>query len=276
MPTNKMLLRQLLNHKRTLIRVRTMSSATGIVWPKHLAAGSECPPLEEDVVTFYNMKFCPYAHRTLLVLIAKYIPYTMVNVHLKSKPDWFLAKNPLGKVPVIQFGDTILYESLVVSEFLDDVFPGPQLLPLEPLGRTKAKMLVELFTPISLAMVKFFFAKTEEDRTRRIAQLHSGLEVTEIELGRIQTNYLSGPETPMFTDYMVWPWFERIEGLHLLVPGATAQDILPKSRFPRQVEWLERMKEDPVVASCQIEAKYHVEFFKSLASGTPDYDMPVS
>ena len=43
-------------------------------WAKHLAAGSECPVFAKDKLTFLNMRFCPYAQRTQLVLDAKKIP----------------------------------------------------------------------------------------------------------------------------------------------------------------------------------------------------------
>jgi glutaredoxin len=36
--------------------------------------GSECPPLKENQLRLYNMRFCPYAQRAKLVLAAKNIP----------------------------------------------------------------------------------------------------------------------------------------------------------------------------------------------------------
>lgn len=41
---------------------------------KHLAAGTVPPKTDPAQVTFYNMRFCPYAQRTALVLMAKNIP----------------------------------------------------------------------------------------------------------------------------------------------------------------------------------------------------------
>jgi glutathione S-transferase len=35
------------------------------------------------------MRFCPYAERTMLVLLAKGIPFDVVNINLKKKPEWF-------------------------------------------------------------------------------------------------------------------------------------------------------------------------------------------
>ncbi len=41
---------------------------------KHLKSGSECPPLKENQLRLYSMRFCPYVRRAKLVLAAKNIP----------------------------------------------------------------------------------------------------------------------------------------------------------------------------------------------------------
>ena len=41
---------------------------------KHHAAGTDCPEINAEKITFVNMRFCPFAQRTALVLIAKNVP----------------------------------------------------------------------------------------------------------------------------------------------------------------------------------------------------------
>ena len=41
---------------------------------QHLAVGSDAPAVDPDRLTLYNMRFCMYAHRTVLSLLAKEIP----------------------------------------------------------------------------------------------------------------------------------------------------------------------------------------------------------
>ena len=43
-------------------------------WTKHLDVESACPEFKRDKLTFINMRFCPWAQRTHLVLEAKGIP----------------------------------------------------------------------------------------------------------------------------------------------------------------------------------------------------------
>jgi len=55
--------------KRNFRFLSTMTTA-----PKHLKSGSECPPLKENQLRLYGMRFCPYVQRAKLVLAAKNIP----------------------------------------------------------------------------------------------------------------------------------------------------------------------------------------------------------
>ena len=53
-------------------------------------------------------RFCPYAQRTILTLLAKQVPFEVVNINLKNKPEWFLQQT-WGTVSVVR---------LVASSFL--------------------------------------------------------------------------------------------------------------------------------------------------------------
>nr|AYD60569.1 glutathione S-transferase [Apolygus lucorum] len=58
--------------------------------------------LEPGKLRKYTMRFCPYAQRVHLVLLAKKIPHDIVYINLKEgKGPWYLAKYPAGKVPAI-------------------------------------------------------------------------------------------------------------------------------------------------------------------------------
>ena len=65
-------------------------------------------------------RFCPFATRTILVLLTKNIPFDVVNINLKKKPDWFLEKTD-GTVSVIKYKGRYILESLVNSDFVDEV-----------------------------------------------------------------------------------------------------------------------------------------------------------
>lgn len=95
------------------------------------------------------------------------IRYETVNINLQSKPDWFLQRNPLGLVPVLEQDDKIIYESLVCNDYLDEVYPDPPLQPADPYLRAKDKMLIGQFDKVRnyllLLIRDFFFFQFSSD-----------------------------------------------------------------------------------------------------------------
>jgi glutathione S-transferase len=72
----------------------------------------------------------------------------VINVNLKYKPEWFLEMNPLGKVPTLEYNGTIIYESAVCNEWLDDTFPDKQVQSTDPTHRAQQKMLTERLSKV--------------------------------------------------------------------------------------------------------------------------------
>ncbi len=88
-----------------------------------------------------SFNLCPYVQRAATTLQAKGVAYDITYIDLDNKPGWFLEISPMGKVPVLREGDTTLFESGVIAEYLDEVH-GPQLHPVDALekGRHRAWM----------------------------------------------------------------------------------------------------------------------------------------
>ncbi|XP_022424541.1 glutathione S-transferase omega-2 isoform X2 [Delphinapterus leucas] len=92
------------------------------------------------------MRFCPYAHRTRLVLQAKGIRHEVININLRNKPEWYFTKHPFGKIPVLENSKCqLIYESVIACEYLDDAYPGRKLYPCDSYERARQKMLLDLF-----------------------------------------------------------------------------------------------------------------------------------
>ena len=74
-------------------------------------------------------KFSPYGHRVEMALLEKNIPYEKEEIVLAQRPDWFVKDAPLGKVPLLYVGEKVLFESIVICEFLEENFPENPLHP---------------------------------------------------------------------------------------------------------------------------------------------------
>jgi glutathione S-transferase len=108
-----------------------------------------------DAITLYDSHGSPCARRVRAVLLEKGLEWTTRLVDLtrmEQKRPAYLALNPNGVVPTLVHGDRVLYESNVITEYLDDVFPEPPLYPRDPWARAQAKM----WQAFELAMAKEF------------------------------------------------------------------------------------------------------------------------
>src|ERR1700686_3067526 len=87
-------------------------------------------------------KLCPYVQRAVIALTEKGAAFERLGVDLANKPDWFLAISPLGRTPVLQVGDTAIFESAVILEYLEETEPKP-LHPANPLRRAEHRSWIE-------------------------------------------------------------------------------------------------------------------------------------
>ncbi|MDO8980739.1 MAG: glutathione S-transferase family protein [Afipia sp.] len=87
-------------------------------------------------------KLCPYVQRAVISLTEKGVPFERIDIDLDNKPDWFLKISPLGKVPVLQVGDKVVFESAVILEYLEETQPKP-LHPKDPLTRAEHRAWIE-------------------------------------------------------------------------------------------------------------------------------------
>ena len=87
------------------------------------------------MIKLYDFKSSPNCQRVKIVLAEKNLPYEIVPVDLRAQeqktPD-YLKLNPYGKVPVLTDDDTVLYESCIINEYLEEKYPNPPLLPKDP------------------------------------------------------------------------------------------------------------------------------------------------
>jgi glutathione S-transferase len=233
---------------------------------KAFAADSQYPELAPDKLRLYSMRFCPYAQRTRLVLDFLKIPHEVVNINLKSKPEWFLERNPYGLVPVLEQNDKIVYESAVCDEYLTDVYGSKGLIPSDPYKKARSRILMDTYSKVTDKFYGVMRSTTDDDRTKATEELHKALNVLETAL----TGKYFGGEEPGILDFHAWPWFERLPVLEQL----TGANVFPEDKLPKLTAWVKTMHELPAVQATRFSVDQHAEFIKPILSGgTPNYDL---
>jgi RNA polymerase-associated protein len=79
-------------------------------------------------------------HRTRLVLAAKGVSYERVIVDPGKPPEDLLDLNPYASTPTLVDRDLTLYGTSVICEYLDERYPHPPLMPIDPLSRARLRL----------------------------------------------------------------------------------------------------------------------------------------
>lgn len=92
----------------------------------------------------YEMKMAPNPRRVRIFVAEKgmTMPFEQVDLfHGASKTPEFLAKNPLGAVPVLELDDgTCISESVAICRYLEGLYPNPPLMGIGTLGQAVVEM----------------------------------------------------------------------------------------------------------------------------------------
>ncbi len=116
-----------------------------------------------------------YGRKVFAVLAEKGLKYEVEIIKLNEqehKSAAYLALNPNGQVPTLEDDGFLVYESTAIIEYLEEQYPDPQLMPKDPKGRARVRM-VEDYCDQSFAVatrkcfLKQFVRKepiTEEDK----------------------------------------------------------------------------------------------------------------
>jgi stringent starvation protein A len=94
------------------------------------------------VLTLYSARDCVYCHRVRLVLAAKGVSFDLILADTSKPPDDLLDLNPYGSLPTLVDRDLVLYDTSVVCEYLDERYPHPPLMPVDPLSRARLRLAI--------------------------------------------------------------------------------------------------------------------------------------
>ena len=142
-------------------------------------------------------------------MLAKNIPFEVVNINLKKKPEWFL-ETTWGQVSVVRYKNQFIMESLINSDFIDEAFPEIPLHPQDPLDKAQGRLRVEKYGKLVGNFYKIaWLSSTAEERKTNWDQLLTKLGEIDADLKELGTPFFGG-DSPNMTDFMMWPWHERL------------------------------------------------------------------
>lgn len=127
----------------------------------------------------YLLLGCPFAHRAVMVLREKTLPFDLVFFERGKRPPELEALGSRAKSPTLFDGEAQIYDSAVVLEYLEDRYPDPPLLPAEPVLRAQVRLfqarVTEELMPKHVNLLTEVFFKAERD-SAKVSEARSAYE----------------------------------------------------------------------------------------------------
>lgn len=172
-------------------------------------------------MTLFSDASCPYCHRVRIVLAEKGITVDIVDVDEHDLPDEVMDFNPYGTVPTLVDRELRLYESRIIMEYLDERFPHPPLLPVDPVARANSRLYTyRVHLDWYSLMSRIVKSESDADAAQARKELRESLIATSPVFG--SKSYFMSEEFSL-VDCCVAPLLWRLPILGIeLPPSATA------------------------------------------------------
>lgn len=93
-----------------------------------------------SVMTLFSAPDCADSHRVRIVLAEKDITVDILNINPDNKPEDLAELNPYNTTPTLLDRDLVLYDARIIMEYLDERFPHPPLMPVDPVTRAHSRL----------------------------------------------------------------------------------------------------------------------------------------
>ena len=212
--------------------------------PKRSSDMLACESGGATTLEFFTLDMCPYAQRCWIVLEELGINYKTKAVNLRDEAEkaWFLENvNPRGKVPAVRDDGFVLFESLLINEYLVEKY-GPStgcaaLLPAEdPVTRARIRLWNEhLDTQLAPAHFTLLMSKDAAKVVEQRSALDKALQHYEDVLSVEGAGGFLCGDSFTLADAAALPFFER---LTFSLSHFKQLDVL--ASFPLTSAWLDR------------------------------------
>lgn len=128
-----------------------------------------------SVMNLFSSATCPQSHRVRVVLAEKGIAVEITDVDSSEKPEDLLDLNPYNTVPTLVDRELVLYDPRAIMEYLDERFPHPPLMPVDPVSRARTRLALYRIEQDWYSLVPALESKGEKTSSKARKQLRDSL-----------------------------------------------------------------------------------------------------
>lgn len=190
------------------------------------------------MMTLYSGTTCPYSHRCRIVLFEKGMDFNVIDVDMTNKHEDLAVINPHSQVPVLVERDLVLQQANIINEYIDERFPHPQLMPADPVMRSKARLGLYEFERDLYAYVADLESSNQKAADKARATIRDNL--TQIVPLFSKQQYILGDEFSML-DVAIAPLLWRLGHYGIELPKQAAPLLKYAERIFSRPAYIEAM-----------------------------------
>ncbi len=200
-------------------------------------------PSRNAIMTLYSSESCIEGHACRIVIHEKQVDCDVEFVNLVENPAVLGELNPYGESPTLADRELVLYGAPIVAEYLDDRLPHPPLMPPDPVGRGRVRMLIYRFRREWLDELRQLDLRREKPKVALRNAIRQDLASMSPLLA--QQDYLLGEEFSL-ADCFVMPVLWRLAYYGIELPTQTkavtayVRRVLSRESFRRSLSSVER------------------------------------
>jgi stringent starvation protein A len=168
-----------------------------------------------SVMNLFTSPTCPFCHLARIVLAEKDITFEAIDVDLSNPPEDLSELNPYNTVPTLIDRDLVLYDSRVIVEYLDERFPHPPLMPVDPVSRAKTRLALHRVEKDWYPLMHDILHKGEKTASKARKMLRESI-ISSNELFKVLPFFLS--EEYSLVDSTIAPLLWRLPVLGIELP----------------------------------------------------------
>ncbi|KAJ7955526.1 putative Glutathione s-transferase, partial [Quillaja saponaria] len=206
-----------------------------------VAGEQSCEKITGEV-KLHGAWLSPFSCRVKWALNFKGIPFEYTEENLSNKSLQVLQYNPIHKkVPIFLHGGNPICESMIIVEYIDEIWGQNPLLPTNPYEKAMARFWVKFADDKGLSVIWTFFLTTEKERKNVIEDSLEILKIVEDQC--LGDKKFFGGDNINIVDIAFGPiafWLGIIE-------EAVGFKLLEAKRFPHLHAWTNNFEEVPAI-----------------------------
>ncbi|KAJ4722857.1 putative Glutathione s-transferase [Melia azedarach] len=194
-----------------------------------------------DEVKLHGTWPSPFSYRVIWALKLKGIPFEYVEENLANKSALLLQYNPVHKkIPVLVHRGKPICESVVIIEYIEEIWPQNPLLPTDPYDRAQARFWIKFVEDRSPSLGRLFHRPGQEQE-KAIKEILAILETVE-EHGIGEKKFFHGNKIGIAEIALasIVYWLQVIQDV-------IGESMYDPHKFPRLHAWFEDFKKVPVI-----------------------------